>query len=53
VKVDINAIHSELSEIGWRGYGSWTGEQLDRFRGSARTPSPPAEPPGVSVPALG
>ena len=31
MKVDIAALHSELSEIGRHAYGAWTGEQLDYF----------------------
>jgi uncharacterized protein YbjT (DUF2867 family) len=38
--IDIAALHSELSEIGWHGYGAWAGEQLDRFRELCPHPEP-------------
>jgi hypothetical protein len=43
VKVDIAALHSEFSEIGWHDYGAWAGEQLDYFSGLWPHPEPVAE----------
>ena len=44
MKVDIAALHSELSEIGRHDYGDGAraGEQLDRFRGLCEHPEPVA-----------
>jgi uncharacterized protein YbjT (DUF2867 family) len=41
-QVDIDALQDELPEIGWRGYGVWSGEQLDRFRELCEHPEPVA-----------
>ena len=30
--VDLEALHGEFAELGWRRYRDWAGEQLDRFR---------------------
>ena len=38
MKVDIPALHSEFSEIGWHDYGARAGEQLDRVRGLCPPP---------------
>jgi hypothetical protein len=40
VKVDIAALHSEHSEIGWRDYGAWAAKQLDYFSGLCPDPEP-------------
>ena len=40
MKVDIAALHSELSEIGWRDYGAWAGKLLDYFSGLSPHPEP-------------
>ena len=51
MKVDIAALHSELSEIGSR---AWAGKRVDYLSGFSPHPSAsPTEPPGGSVPALG
>ena len=38
--LDIEALHDELPEVGWHGYGAWAREQLDRFRELCPDPEP-------------
>jgi uncharacterized protein YbjT (DUF2867 family) len=40
--VDIAALHEELPEVAWHGYGVWAREQLDRFRELCPHPEPVA-----------
>jgi uncharacterized protein YbjT (DUF2867 family) len=41
-QVDVDALHDELPEVAWHGYGAWAGEQLDRFRELCEHPEPVA-----------
>jgi uncharacterized protein YbjT (DUF2867 family) len=40
--VDLDALKEELPEVGWRDYGAWASEQLDRFRELCPHPEPVA-----------
>jgi uncharacterized protein YbjT (DUF2867 family) len=40
--VDIEALREELPDVGWRDYGAWAEEQLDRFRELCPNPEPVA-----------
>jgi uncharacterized protein YbjT (DUF2867 family) len=40
--VDIDSLHDEFPEVGWRDYGAWAEEQLDRFREICPEPEPVA-----------